>query len=246
MPIRLAAIALVLVAACTKAESSTAADAIADALARTDRPQKDRELDPKRKPAEVLAFYGVAPGQKIADLQAGGGYYTEILSRTVGPEGTVYATNNEFVIKNYGDGIAERIEARKLENVVNLHASLEDPQLPRGRLDAVIMVLFYHDTYWLDVDRAKMNRAIYDALEPGGVYGVIDHHGAEGTGTTQVKTLHRIEADLVKREILAAGFEWDGELDALRNPGDDLTLSVFDPSIRRRTDRFVYRFRKPR
>jgi len=111
--------------------------------------------------------------------------------------------------------------------------------------DAMLMILFYHDTYWQEIDRRAMNRAVFDALKPGGLYGIVDHHAEAGSGSRDVKSLHRVDAELVKREILAAGFEFDAESDGLRHPEDDRSANVFDAGIRGRTDRFVFRFRKP-
>ena len=107
------------------------------------------------------------------------------------------------------------------------------------------MVLFYHDTAWDGTDRAAMNRAIFDALRPGGVYLVVDHNAPEGSGLAAVNDTHRIEASVVRAEIESAGFIFDGQSDVLANAEDPRDISVFDDSIRRMTDRFVYRFRKP-
>lgn len=210
------------------------------------RPAEDRARDEHRKPFEVLSFFGVQPGWRIADLAGGDGYYTEILARYVGPQGHVYLQNSPFVVEKF---IKQPLEARlarlNAENVTRLDTEFDDLKLPAGELDAVMMFLFYHDTYWIGVDRAKMNKAIFDALKPGGVYAIIDHHAAAGAGDRNVKDIHRIEADLVKKDIEAAGFVFDGESDLLRNPEDDHTRNVFDPSIRGKTDQFMFRFHKP-
>jgi predicted methyltransferase len=219
---------------------------LADAMASPDRPAEDRELDQHRDPAAVLGFFGIEPGMTVADLMAGRGWYTEILARAVGPTGAVYAQNNKFVVERFADKpMAERLARPGLENVKRWDRELENLELPAGQVDAVLMVLFYHDTYWQKTDRKKMLAEIYAALEPGGVFGVIDHHAAAGTGGTAVKTLHRIEAELVKKEILDAGFELAAESDLLRHPNDDRTLNVFDDKIRFETDRFIYKFVKP-
>jgi predicted methyltransferase len=217
------------------------------AVASEDRPEADRARDQHRKPARVLAFFGVAPGQKVAELMTGRGYYIDIISRVVGDSGVAYAHNSPFVLERFAEGpLTERLANPRLSNVVRLDRELEDPGLPRN-LDAVLIVLFYHDTFWQGVDREKMNTAVYEALKPGGVYGVVDHHAPAGSGDRDVKTLHRVDAELVKKEILAAGFEFDGESEMLHHPEDTRDYNVFrDVETKRdRTDRFIFRFRKP-
>jgi predicted methyltransferase len=218
---------------------------IAAAVASPGRPSDDTERDADRKPAEVLRFFELAPGQRVADLMGGTGYYTEILARAVGPDGGVWIQNNPFVVKRFADApLRERLERLGLKNVVRLDTELEQPNLPSD-LDLAIMVLFYHDTYWQKVDRAAMNRAIFAALRPGGIFGLIDHHAEAGSGDREVDKAHRVDAALVRGEIEAAGFVLEAESDLLRHPEDDRTKNVFDEDIRGKTDRFIYRFRKP-
>jgi len=220
---------------------------IEEAVADQTRPEEDRLLDVNRHPAEVLHFAGVEHGWRVADLTAGAGYYTRVLSTAVGPEGHVYSHNPSWIAERYPEpnealaGVAEEREnvTHVVSPIEEFADGIEDP------LDAVMIVLFYHDTAWDETDRAAMNRAVYEALRPGGVYIVIDHHAPEGTGLEHVETTHRIDAAFVREEIGAAGFELDGESDMLANPDDPRDISVFDEEIRRMTDRFVYRFRKP-
>jgi predicted methyltransferase len=227
-------------------DAAVAPDPILAAVQSPARPEEDRARDGDRRPHEVLSFFGIGPGDKVAEMMAGRGYYVEILARAVGPQGVVYAHNNAFVVQRFaGEALDERLGRPGLDHVIRLDRELEDPGLPRGELDAVLMFLFYHDTFWMNADRARMNQAIFDALVPGGVFGVIDHHAEVGSGPRDVKSLHRIDAELVKAEILAAGFVLDGESDLLRHAADDRTTNVFDPEMRGKTDRFVYRFRKP-
>jgi predicted methyltransferase len=219
---------------------------LAVVLSHPDRPAEDKQRDIDRKPDRVLEFFSIRPGMKVADLMAGGGYYTEILSRYVGDQGTVYAQNNAVALQRFAAAAMDkRLQGRDLHNVVRLDRELEDPGLPAGELDAVILVLFYHDTYWMDVDREAMNRAVFQALKPGGTYGILDHHAEKDSGDRDTQRLHRVDAELVRQEIRAAGFEWFGSDNLLHNPDDDHSLSVFDPTIRGKTDRFVFRFRKP-
>lgn len=215
------------------------------AVAHKERPASDRKRDKFRKPAEVMGFFGIRPGMKVAEMMAGRGYYAELLSRAVGPKGKVYIQNNAFVLKRFANkALKVRLAKGRLANIVRLDRELETPGLPRG-LDAVLMILFYHDTYWMKADRAKMNKAIFDALKPGGVYGVIDHHAKAGAGAREVKRLHRVEASLVKQEILRAGFQLVATSGLLRHPEDKRTINVFRPQIRGKTDRFIFLFRKP-
>jgi len=232
------------------AKAGDVPDAIARAVADPARPEGDRARDADRKPAEVLAFFGIAPGMKVADMMAGTGYYTEILSRIVGKEGHVYAQNSKFVLDRFADKpLAERLARPGLENVTRVDRDPADPGLPSG-LDAVILVRFYHDFYWQGVDRAAFDKAVFEALRPGGVFGVVDHRAEPGSGDRDAKEqrgLHRVDEEMVKKEILAAGFELDGESNALAVPSDQHDWPIFaDGGARRdKTDRFVLRFRKP-
>jgi predicted methyltransferase len=218
-----------------------------------ERPADDRARDEARKPYEVLRFFDIRPGMHVADLGAGGGYLSEILARAVGAEGRVYVQNSPFVVERFAaKPLGDRLARLSMPHVQRLDTEFDALGLPQGELDAVLMVLFYHDTFWMPkadggkVDRATMNRAIFDALKPGGVFGVIDHHAQAGSRDRDVQTIHRGDAELIKEEILAAGFELDAESDILRHPEDDRTKNVFDPALRGKTDQFVYRFRKPR
>jgi predicted methyltransferase len=200
--------------------------------------------DPLRKPAEMLALMRLAPGQAIADIRPEEGYFTRLFAPAVGPEGHVYAfvPNQTAERENaFGDTLASTYA-----NVTRVTGKLEEMTFDRP-LDVVFMGEEYHDFTIprFGVDVAKMNAAVFAALKPGGLYVILDHQAADGAGIGVAGTLHRIEAAELQRQVEAAGFVFDGESDAVRVPGDDHTLSVFDESIRGRTDRFVYRFRKP-
>ena len=217
------------------------------ALADQDRPDEDRLLDVNRHPAEVLAFAGLEHGWQVADIVPGNGYYARVLSTAVGEEGHVYAFNPSWVAHDYpaaNDALQTLADSR--DNMSLVVDPVESFDTAVGApLDAVFMVLFYHDTAYDGTDRAAMNRAIYNALRPGGVFLVIDHHAPDGSGITYVNDTHRIDAQVVRDEVRAAGFVLDAESDMLANPEDDHLSNVFEPDIRRHTDRFVYRFRKP-
>ena len=175
---------------------------------------------------EVLTFLGIEPGMTVADLIAGGGYYSEILCRAVGSEGKVYVQNNAYVLKRFGKSMIPAIEKRlgqpAMSHCVRHDSELDALDLPAGELDAVLLVLFYHDTYWQKTDRAKMNAEILRVLKPGGVFGVVDHFAEDGSGSRDVETLHRGDAEMVKREILAAGFVLDAESDEDAGQARDL------------------------
>jgi len=225
-------------------------DSIRAVVAAPDRSAADKALDAGRHPAEMLAFFGVAPGMRVAELGAGGGYTTELLARTVGPNGMVYGQNNKFILERFAEKPwSEHLAQPAMKNVVRVDREFDDPLPPEARdLDAVFVVLFYHDTVWMKTDRAKMNRAVFQALKPGGVYAVIDHSARPGTGLADVETLHRIEEKVVREEIEQAGFKLVGEADFLRNPTDprDWNDSPRAAGERRGTsDRFVLKFVKP-
>lgn len=220
------------------------------AIAAPDRSDADRALDAGRKPGEVLAFFRVAPGQKIGELFAGGGYSTELMARIVGDGGKVYAQNTKEVLDKFArKPWSERAAKPVMKNVVGVEQPTEAPFPPEATdLDAVITILNYHDFVWQKADMAKVNAAVFAALKSGGVYGIVDHSAAAGSGIRDTETLHRIDEDFVKQQVLAAGFKLDGESDVLRNPDDkrDWNSSPKAAADRRGTsDRFTLRFVKP-
>lgn len=216
-------------------------------LATPSRPDDDRARDAARHTAETLAFARVRPGQKIADMIIGGGYFTRIFSAAVGPDGRVTAWQPaEFIAfqSSYGESLTA-VDA--LANVDGIRSPIAAPDFPTG-LDLVFTAQNYHDLH-LSIappdTASRVNRAVFEALKPGGLYVVIDHHAVAGAPLTAADTVHRIDIETVKREVLAAGFVLDGESDILANAADPRTASVFDASIRGRTSQFMLRFRKP-
>ena len=218
-------------------------------VAAADRSAGDRALDAGRKPAELLAFLGVRPGMKVADLAAGRGYTTELLARMVGDTGTVYGQNTKFILGFAEPEWSERLTRPVMKNVVRIDSELDAPLPPNVKdLDLVALVLFYHDTVWMKTDRPRMNKNIFGALKSGGIFGVVDHSAKVGEGLTVTQSLHRIEESVLKAEIEQAGFVLDGEADFLRVPDDarDWSASPRTAGERRgHSDRFVLRFRKP-
>lgn len=223
---------------------------IRGAISEEDRNDKDRKLDAGRKPGEVLGFFKVAPGQKIGELFAGTGYTTEILARTLGTTGKLFAQNTKEVNDKFArQAMTERMAKPVMQNTTLFEQPAEAPFPPEvNGLDIVICILNYHDYVWQKVDRAKLNAAVFAALKPGGIYGIVDHSAAKGSGVRDVETLHRIDEEVVKQEITAAGFKLDGESNVLRNPADprDWNASPNEAGVKRGTsDRFVLRFVKP-
>lgn len=221
--------------------------AIAAAVADPARPAADRARDALRKPAACLAFAGVHPGMRIAELFPGEGYFTRIFSRVVGPKGHVY----EFVSRPRKPG--ESVPVKAIAADPHYHHNITVVTWPVGKLpvprpvDLVWTSQNYHDLHNIPgLNVADFDRAVYEALKPGGVYLVLDHVAPAGSGFSDTDTLHRIDPAAAKKEILSAGFEFVGESDVLRNPDDPHTKIVFDPSIRGRTDQFIYEFRKPK
>jgi predicted methyltransferase len=219
------------------------------AVTAEDRTEKDRALDAGRKPAEVLAFFKIAPGQKVGELFAAGGYTTELIARVVGDSGKVYAQNTTKVLEFARAPLTERLAKPVMKNTMLVEQPAETPFPPDAKnLDAVICILNYHDFVWQEVDRKKLNAAVFAALKPGGVYGIVDHAATKGSGIKDVQTLHRIDEDAVKQEITAAGFKLDGESEVLASPSDthDWNASPRAAAEKRGTsDRFTLRFVKP-
>ncbi len=223
------------------------------AVAVPGRPADDREQDAWRKPAEVLAFFGVQPGMSALDLYAGAGYFTELLAAVVGPTGRVVAHNNKAYLDGVGDELTRRFaDPQRLANVEQLAAENNAIELEPGRFDFVLLSAAYHDVYyvndandWPKIDGPKLLAELFAAMKPGATLGLIDHAAAPGSPAETGGTLHRIDPAIVKRDFAAAGFVLEAESDLLRNPADDLGKGVFDPAVRRNTDRFMFRFRRP-
>jgi predicted methyltransferase len=221
------------------------------ALADSNRPDADKARDANRKPGETLAFLGVKPGEKVGELLPGGGYFTRIFSKAVGPKGHVYALVPERPADAPPDlpDLAARVKAIAADSnyanvsvVVAPLASLAPPE----SVDLVFTAQNYHDLHNFPVDVVAYNRGVLHSLKPGGLYVVLDHSAEAGSGLRDTKTLHRIDAEVVKKEVTDAGFEFVGASDVLANAADPRTAKVFDPSIRGKTDQFILKFRKPK
>jgi len=214
-------------------------------LANPERPADERALDAGRKPEEVLKFFGVKPGDKVADIIAARGYYTAILSQVVGEKGVVYSANNAYLKGLIKDALDARLKNPMFANVKHIDGEVDKLALPTdGSLDFVLIHLNYHDLVLQNDNRAAMNKIIFNALKPGGVYGVVDHYAKDGSGSEFTKKLHRIDKALVIKEVTDAGFILAKEGDMLHHPEDPRTEGVF--KHRGETDRFVLRFEKPK
>lgn len=219
--------------------------AIAAAVADTARPEADRARDAARKPAEIVAFAGVKPGDKVAEFLPGGGYYTRILSKAVGSQGHVYALVPAGFAQRPGGLDTLNALASQYGNVTVVATDLTNFTLPEP-VDLAWTSENYHDMHNGPTPSfAGVNTATFKALKPGGLYFVEDHAAAAGSGITATSTLHRIEPAAVIAEVNAAGFALDGQSDVLANPADPKTAGVRDPSVQGKTDKFALRFRKP-
>jgi len=214
-------------------------------VAAPDRTDADRANDARRKPEQMLAFAGVRSGMKVLDMSAGGGYSTELLARAAGPQGVVYGQDSKQVLEQTVKGrFDQRMKAPAMKNVVHVVRDYEDPVPPEARgLDLVTIFYGYHDLPAMGVDRAKMNRRIFESLKSGGSYVIADHAAKAGAGVGPSKSLHRIEESVLRREVEAAGFRFAAEADFLRSPPDPREEIVFRLKVP--VDNFVLKFVKP-
>lgn len=218
------------------------------AVAQVPAPGADAMTDPSMKRAEVIAFMGVKPGDKVADIVAG--RFVRALSAAVGPNGKLYAVMPAEVVKAHPEVVPmlKAGESAPGSNIVVSTPPVNAMALAPNSVDAVFIRQNYHDLYdkfMGPADVPGFNKQVYAALKPGGAYVIIDHAAAPGAPLSVTETLHRIDIAQVKKDVLAAGFKLDGESNALAAPADDHTKMVFDPAIRGKTDQFMLRFRKP-
>lgn len=223
------------------AKAMTIAQAVADPA----RPAEDKARDADRKPAEMLKFAGVKPGMTVVDLLPGGGYFTRLFADVVGPKGRVIGYVPDEMLKS--DKAKARLEGLSTigANVTPMH----NPLLSATESNVANVVWTaqnYHDLHNIPgVDVVAFNKLVYATLKPGGVYVILDHAAKPGSGLSNTNDLHRIDPEVVKKEVTAAGFTFDGESKVLANSADDHTLNVFDKGLRGHTDQFIYRFKKP-
>ena len=237
------------VAAPAWAEPADVAAAVANTSARTEAAVK---MDEGRKPAEVLQFAGLQEGARVIDMFGANQYWAEIVAPAIGPTGSVVVWQpNQFLNDKRRATFAEF--AARQNNVMLINSPFQDPKLGTNAYDFMIMNLDYHDVYWQNPERKipPMNpdewlKALYAAMRPGATVLVIDHVASAGGDTREVvEKLHRIDPAVIKADFQRAGFVLEAESDILRNPADDHSLNVFDEKIRGKTDRAMFRFRKP-
>jgi predicted methyltransferase len=226
----------------------TAQDAAPDyqaIVAAPDRSDADRQTDQRRNPARMLAFTGVKPGMRVLDMEANAGYSTELLARVVGGSGVVYAQDSaELIERIVKDKFELRAQKPAMKNVLHVIRNFDDPIPPDAAgLDLITFFFAYHDTTYMAVDRAEMNRKLFAALKPGGLLVIADHSARAGDGTAVGKTLHRIEESALRQEIEAAGFKLTDEGNFLRHPEDPRDAAVFKPQVP--VDEFVLKYQKP-
>jgi predicted methyltransferase len=244
-------ICLATLSGCASMDGASTSE-IASVLANPSRSAADKERDARDKPAEVLALAKFKRGDTVADILAGGGYYSEILAGIVGADGQVLLVNNTGY-DNFGKkGIAERLANGRLPNVKHLVGPSDALGMDEGVLDGAVMVMSYHDLYWVDekmgwtkVDAGNFLGQVVRALKPGGVLLMVDHSAKQGTGSSDAQTLHRIDEQFAIADFRKHGLHWEAAIPVLRNAADDRGKNVFDPAIRGNTDRFVHLYRKP-
>ena len=247
-----AILSLLLISPCSD-EGGPAMDlAIAEALANPARPESDRVKDALRRPDQVLAFFEISPGMTVLDLFSGGGYYTEILSGTVGPDGRVVAHNNTAYINYAASEIEPRFSDGHLANVDRVTMEASELTFAPASFDAALLILTWHDFYYVDpengwpaVDEPALTSVLCEAMKPGAVLGVVDHVAAEGSDVRETaQNLHRIDPARIKADLADSCFEFVAEANFLRTSTDDYSKPMFDPEVRGKTDRVVYKFRR--
>lgn len=252
--LKAAAFSLLLVSSPMMLSSLSAASvSIAAAVGSPDRSAENVKLDEGRKPAQVLSFLGLKRGMNVIDLFGGNKYWSEIMAPVVGPKGRVLVWEpTQFYRPN--TKTAFEAFAAQTPNVSIAVSPFESPQLPKNFADFVILNENYHDTYWQNekygipkMDPGAFLQAVYASMKPGGVIGVIDHVANANSDTrATVDKFHRIDPEVVKADFKRAGFVLVGSSDLLRNPADKHDVEVHDPQIRGKTDRFIFKFKKPR
>jgi predicted methyltransferase len=213
-------------------------------MAAPDRSDADRAADKRRDPVPLLAFAGLRPAMRVLDMGAGAGYSTELVARVIGPTGIVYGQNPPDNFERARNAFAARAATPAMKNSLALVRPYDDPVPADMRnLDVITYLFFYHDTTYLNVDRAQMNRKLFEALKPGGTLVIADHSAKAGSDPSVGKTLHRIDESMLRREVEAAGFKLVAEGNFWRYPGDPRDFSTQQPTGP--VDNFVLKFQKP-
>jgi predicted methyltransferase len=234
---------LALLGAVVNARAQSAPD-YAAVIAAPDRSDADRQADKRRDPIPFLTFAAVRPGMKVLDMGAGGGYSTELLVRAVAPGGIVYGQNPAELPERPKTAFEARLKTQAMKDVIADIRPFDDPVPPDVHdFDLITFLFFYHDTTYMNVDRAAMNRKLFAALKPGGFLVIADHAALPGQGISVSKTLHRIEESTLRQEIEAAGFRLIAEGNFWRNPDDTHDFASYKPTVP--VDNFVLKYQKP-
>jgi predicted methyltransferase len=213
-------------------------------LAAADRTDTDRAADKRRDPLPFLAFAGVRPGMKVLDMGAGGGYSTELIARAVAPGGVVYGQNSPNLGEKAKAAFEARLKSPAMKDVVADFRPFDDPIPPDVHdLDLITFLFYYHDTTYLSVDRAQMDRKMLAALKPGGFLVIADHSALPGQGTSVGQTLHRIEESTLRQELEGVGFHLVAEGDFWRSASDTHNFPSYKPDVP--VDNFVLKFERP-
>jgi predicted methyltransferase len=249
----IAALSFALAAIPLPAVAAQPAGGIAAAVGAPRRSADNVKLDESRKPTQVLQFLGLKPGMHVLDLLGANAYWAEIMAPAVGPKGHVTVWEPTQFYRDKAKASFAEFQAKQ-PNVSIVSSPFEAPDLPKNYADFVMLNLNYHDTYWTSekygipkMDPDAFLKAVYASMKPGGVIGVIDHVASPNSDTrATVDKLHRIDPEVIKADFKRAGFVLAGSSDILRNAADDHSLLVFDPKIRGKTDRVMFKFKKPR
>jgi predicted methyltransferase len=228
----------------------SAADRFDAAVAHSDRSAADLKRDSIEHPADILRLAEIKPGMRVADVLAGDGYYSELLTDLVGPKGKVFLINNA-AYDHWSDGLEARLAGNRLPNVEHETLDLNHMNLPAGSLDAVLLIKVYHDLYWVDaqgewpkIDTRGVLDQLARAVKPGGVLLLVDHSAKAGSGTAAASPLHRIDEAYAIKDFESHGFKVEAKSDLLRRPDDTRELISYKGSALGKTDRFVVLFRK--
>ena len=227
------------------------AASVEDAINKSGRLEADVTRDARSRPDVTLALLALEPGDRVADIFAGGGYYSELIATVVGDDGEVLLLNNAAYKAFASKGLAARTGGRDIGSVTLHDREAENLDLGENSLDAALIIMSYHDLYhvdekngWRAIDAADFLGQIHRALKPGGRLLIVDHNAAPGSGSAAAQDLHRIDIEFATADIIGHGFRLAVSSDALRNPDDDYALMVFDPAVRYKTDRFILVFEK--
>ncbi len=237
---------------CLVIAGNAVAQGIDEVLKAPGRSEADIARDTRSRPDVVVPLLDLKAGDRVADIFAGGGYYSDILAGVVGSDGEVLLQNNRAYRNFASKALTDRFEGRNPENVTFLISEADDLKLGQSNLDAALIIMSYHDLYhqdpengWAAINASRFLEQIYTALKPGGRFLIVDHMAEEMSGNSAAQELHRIDIDFAKQDITSHGFELTSVSEVLRNPDDDRSLMVFDPKVRGKTDRFILLFSRP-